>query len=92
MNNDLSILYNLLIKQGVLPAGFSFIFFAVLLYALMIWSIAWKGLALWKSARNNHQWWFIGLLIINTVGILDLIYIFVFGKKKETKEKKEEEK
>jgi hypothetical protein len=49
---------------------------------LIIWSLIWKGLALWKAARNGHQGWFIAMLIINTVGILEIIYILAFSKKK----------
>ncbi len=37
-----------------------------------------KGLALWQSARHSQKWWFIALLILNTVGILPLIYLFFF--------------
>lgn len=45
---------------------------------LIIWSLIWKGIALWKSARNNSQTWFIILLIVNTLGILEILYIFFF--------------
>ncbi len=51
----------------------------------VLWTLPWKGVALWKSARQNEKWWFIALLVINTVGLLEILYIFVFGKKKETK-------
>ena len=46
-------------------------------YPLLIWSVFWKGLALWRSARMNHKGWFIALLIINTVGIFEIVYIIV---------------
>lgn len=49
---------------------------------LFVWSIFWKGLALWKSARNDERYWFIALLLINTVGILELLYLFIFAKNK----------
>ncbi len=49
---------------------------------LAIWSIFWKGLALWKSARNDERYWFLALLIINTMGILEILYLFVFAKTK----------
>ncbi|MEK6818456.1 MAG: DUF5652 family protein [Nanoarchaeota archaeon] len=39
----------------------------------------WKGLALWKSARNNQEVWFIVLLVINTLGLLEILYLFVFS-------------
>jgi hypothetical protein len=56
------------------------------LWAIMIlWSLAWKGVALWKAARSNDKYWYIGLLVINTVGILEIIYIFLFANKKEKK-------
>lgn len=48
---------------------------------IVIWSLIWKGVALWKSARNCQKWWFIALLIINTVGILEIVYLAFFQKK-----------
>ena len=50
---------------------------------LVIWTIIWKGLALWKAARNNNNIWFVVLLLANTFGILEIIYIFFFSDKKE---------
>ncbi len=50
---------------------------------LVIWSAIWKGVALWKAARNSDKYWFVALLVINTVGILEILYIYVFSKKKE---------
>ena len=49
----------------------------VIMYPLLIWSIFWKGLALWRSARMNHKGWFIALLVINTVGIFEIVYIII---------------
>lgn len=49
---------------------------------LAIWSLFWKGLALWKSARNNERYWFVALLVINTAGILEMLYLFLFAKTK----------
>ena len=54
--------------------------FLVGFIALLTWSIAWKGLALWVAAKNTHKVWFVLLLIINTAGILEIIYIFFVGK------------
>lgn len=56
----------------------------IIIGILAIWSIVWKGLALWKSARNGSKVWFIILLILNTVGILDLIYYFFVGNEKKS--------
>lgn len=47
---------------------------------ILIWIIIWKLLALWKSARNNHIVWFLVLAVVNTVGILEILYIYVFSK------------
>jgi hypothetical protein len=43
---------------------------------MILWSLFWKGLALWHSARRNESWWFLALLIINTGGILEIVYLF----------------
>ena len=48
---------------------------------LVVWSGVWKGIALWKAARNGSVPWFILLLIVNTLGILEILYIYVFSKK-----------
>jgi hypothetical protein len=52
------------------------------LTALMVWEAAWKGVALWRAGKNGHVAWFVCLFIFNTVGILPIIYIFGFSKKK----------
>ena len=49
---------------------------------LVVWSITWKALALWKAARNRQLVWFILLFIINTAGVLAIIYIYYFQKEK----------
>jgi methionyl-tRNA synthetase len=54
----------------------------VVLVILVIWSIIWKGVALWKAARNNQTAWYVLMLIINTAGILEIIYILGFSHKK----------
>ena len=47
------------------------------------WTLPWKGVALWKSARNKHLVWFIVMLIANTLAVLEIIYIFGFSKRKQ---------
>ena len=54
-----------------------------ILILLSIWALIWKGIALWKAAHNDQRNWFIALLVINTFGILELIYIFYFSEKKQ---------
>ena len=48
----------------------------------VIWSMAWEGIALWRAGRNAHLVWFIVLFLVNTLGILEIIYIFAFSRKK----------
>ncbi len=63
-----------------------------LIMALLIWSMLWKSLALWRAVKGNQRYWFVGLLLINSFGILEIIYLFRFAKNKltiqEIKEKK----
>jgi hypothetical protein len=49
---------------------------------ILLWSLIWKGIALWKSARNDQRYWFVALLVINTAGILEILYLFIFAKNK----------
>jgi len=60
---------------------------------IAVWSLVWKGLALWKSSKKNQPIWFVVLLVVNTVGILEILYIYLFskmGKRKPSKEKPKE--
>lgn len=45
----------------------------------LAWAMIWKGLALWYAARQRQRAWFIALLLVNTLGILEIIYLFLFG-------------
>lgn len=51
---------------------------------LVIWEAIWKLIAMWKAGQNNHLAWFICIALINTVGILPIIYILLDRKKTET--------
>ena len=57
---------------------------SILVYVLSIWSLIWKGMALWRAAKHSQRNWFIALLVLNTIGILDIIYLFRFSKKRMT--------
>ena len=50
--------------------------FGLGLIILVAWSILWKGLALWRAAHRGEKVWFIVFLLINTAGILEIIYLF----------------
>jgi len=53
-----------------------------LLIVLMVWDTVWKVVAFWKSARNNHLAWFICIAIFNTIGVLPIIYLIKYRKRK----------
>jgi len=50
--------------------------FFMLVTLLALWSMIWKGIALWKAARRDQMGWYVALFIINTAGLLEIIYIF----------------
>ena len=50
-----------------------------LLAVVITWSLFWKGLAMWKAARKNSPAWFVANLVINTVGIFEILYIYLFS-------------
>ncbi len=51
--------------------------FLTIILILVVWDVVWKLIALWKSARNGHLAWFICLGVLNTVGILPIIYLLI---------------
>jgi predicted permease len=55
--------------------------FVAAVIILATWTLAWKGLALWRAAKNDNRNWFVALLVVNTLGVLEILYLFVFGKK-----------
>ncbi|MCL5798419.1 MAG: DUF5652 family protein [Patescibacteria group bacterium] len=57
------------------------------LVPLAIWEIVWKGIGLWRSARAEHRYWFAAMLIINTAGILPIIYLLFFQNREKKKAK-----
>ena len=59
---------------GIGSLGMTFVL-AILLVVLAL-----KGFALWNAARRSEKWWFIILLVVNTVGILEIIYLLAVAK------------
>ncbi len=96
MTSELSSLFQgIAQQQGVSEianlAGISLAVAGVIIGILMIWELVWKGIGMWKAAQNGSKPWFIILLLFNTIGILPILYIFVFSKwEKRLKNKKEE--
>ena len=61
--------------------------FAIILTILVLWTIPWKALALWKSARHGQKWWFIIFMIVNKVGLLEIFYLLILPKIKKANHK-----
>jgi methionyl-tRNA synthetase len=57
----------------------------LLIVIAVAWSLPWKGFALWKSARKGDSLWFIAILLVNTLAILEILYIFIFSERKRGK-------
>ncbi len=55
---------------------------AIFVGLLVIWELFWKGIALWKAGNNKQSVWFVALLILNTLGLLEIIYLLFFQRKK----------
>ncbi|HUY05550.1 MAG TPA: DUF5652 family protein [Candidatus Paceibacterota bacterium] len=61
------------------PFAFGFMSALVpFLILAMLWTIVLKGFALWHAARGGQKWWFIALLVVNTLGLLEIIYLIWF--------------
>ena len=56
---------------GVFSAG---------LLLLIVWGLFWKGFGLWYAAKRGEKWWFVAFLVLNTAGILEIVYIFFVAK------------
>ena len=59
--------------------------FIAIILLLSIFDAVLKGIALWKSGRRNQLGWFICLIILNTCGILPIIYL-ILNKDKQSEE------
>lgn len=58
-------------------------YLVLIIFLAAAWTIPWKGVALWKAARNGNIIWFTVLLLLNTLAILEILYIFVFSRKEQ---------
>ena len=70
---------------GCAAPGWLFALMAIaapIVLVIVLWTIVWKGLALWHAARRGQYWWFAILLVVNTLGILEIIYLFFVAKLK----------
>ena len=54
-------MWNLLLILALIPVG--------------IWSVSWKALGFWFSAKNSEKVWFTVFLFVDLAGILELYYL-----------------
>ena len=78
--NQYMFAHSLMNPGFVPPFGLPNTIFFGIIGVVAIWTLIWKGLALWQAARNNQKAWYVILLIVNTIGILEILYL-AFGRK-----------
>lgn len=72
--NDLSTFWQ---NNGFMMGAYGMGSAMSLLFVLAIVDLVLRGWALWRAARMNKQWWFIALLVFNTIGILPVIFLLM---------------
>jgi len=46
-----------------------------MLFVLAVVDLILKGWALWRAARMEKKWWFLALLVVNSMGIFPTIFL-----------------
>ncbi len=64
--------------QDFLATGVGF----ALVVVISLWSVVWKGIALYRAGVLRDKGWFLALFLINTVGILEILYLAIFQHRK----------
>jgi len=49
---------------------------SIIIILLLVWEIYWKAHALWIAARKGDKNFYIALLIINSLGIFPIYYLY----------------
>lgn len=60
---------------------FSGAYFNIIFLILALWTIPWKLYAVWIAVKHDQKKWFVALLLLNTIGILEIFYVFKIAKK-----------
>ncbi|MBS9523363.1 hypothetical protein KIH41_14580 [Litoribacter ruber] len=60
---------------------FEHTWFIIFILLAAAWELTWKGIAMWRAAQVRQKGWFVALLILNTAGILPIIYLLITPKK-----------
>ena len=59
----------------------------VVIVVLLLWTLPWKAVALWRAAQRKDLVWFIVFFLVNTLAILEILYLFVFSRKKKSNDR-----
>ena len=59
--------YNSYLQAIASQMGVGLAIVTTFIIVVALWSLIWKGLALWKSSRKGSWIWFVILLVINIV-------------------------
>ena len=85
--NTIGQAYNEALQNAASQMGISLNMLAALMTLISIWTLVWKGLALWRACQKNQKIIFVILLIINDFGLVELLYYFWLSKIGQKKEK-----
>ncbi|MDD4287384.1 MAG: DUF5652 family protein [Candidatus Peribacteraceae bacterium] len=72
MMNDLSILWQ---NKDFVAQAYGLNGALGMLFVLAIVDLIFKGWALWRAARMEKKWWFLALLVVNSMGIFPAIFL-----------------
>jgi hypothetical protein len=57
------------------------------LIPLILWDLFWRGLGLWHASQKEQKFWFVALLLVNSLGLLPLLYLSFFQKSSSNRSK-----
>ena len=49
---------------------------------ISLWTLVWKGVALYHAGKNRQKVWFVVLLLLNDLGILSMVYLRWFRRQR----------
>ena len=65
----------------VAQSGQTNIWITLLLLVAIVWGVVWKGIGMWRAAKKGQRNWFIAMLVLNTLGIVPIVYLKFYQKK-----------
>lgn len=65
--------------MGLVPDIVNSTWGIVTIALVTLWSAVWKMVALYTAGKKKHKGWFVALFVINTVGVLEIIYLAFFA-------------